>query len=83
MAKTAGIKLAVAMRRACCKYHARWCPSRRASIRIFRKAYCKAVSSNIGYAAVTLRVFANKKYPLSTKLFYEAKATILGGAQNG
>ncbi len=74
--KTAGIKLAVAMRRACLKYHARWCPSRRAPIRMIRKVYCKITGKHTGYVAVTLKVRANKKYPLCTKLFYEVKIII-------
>lgn len=76
MAKTAGIKLAAAMRRACRKYHARWCPSRRAPIRIARKVYCKTTGKHIGYVAVTLKVRANKKYPLGTKLFYEVRIVV-------
>lgn len=76
MAKTAGIKLAAAMRRACRKYHARWCPSRRAPIRIARKVYCKTTGKHTGYVAVTLKVRANKKYPLGTKLFYEVRKVV-------
>lgn len=63
----------VAMRRACRKYHARWCPSRRAPLRIAPKIYCKALSKHTGYVAVTLKVRSNKKYPLCTKLFHVLK----------
>lgn len=76
MAKTAGIKLDAAMRRACRKYHARWCHSRRAPIRIARKVYCKTTGKHTGYVAVTLKVRANKKYPLGTKLFYEVRIVV-------
>ena len=48
MAKTAGVKLAAAMRRACRKYHARWCPSRRAPIRISNKIYSKLTGKHTG-----------------------------------
>ena len=76
MAKTAGIKLAAAMRRACRKYHARWCPSRRAPIRTARKVYCKTTGKHTGYVAATLKVRSNKKYPLCTKLFYEVRIVV-------
>ncbi len=77
MSKTAGIKILVAARRACRKYHARWCPSRRAPMRIFYKVYCKALTNHTGYVAVTLKARSNKKYPLCTKLFHEVKIIVV------
>lgn len=76
MSETAGIKILVAARRACRKYHARWCPSRRAPMRITYKVYCKITGKHTGYVAVTLKVRANKKYPLGTKLFYEVRIVV-------
>ena len=73
MAKTAGIKVLTAARRACRKYHARWCPSRRAPMRKSFKVYCKMTGKHVGYVAATLKVRSNKKYPLTTKLFCELK----------
>lgn len=82
MAKTAGVKLAAAMRRACRKYHARWCPSRRAPIRISNKIYSKLTGKHTGYVGVTLRMRSNKKYPLATKLFYEVKIIVNKGKRH-
>ena len=73
MAKTAGIKLVAAMRRACRKYRARWCPSRRAPIRITYKVYCKRTGKHTGYVAATLKARSKRKYPLCTQLFHEVK----------
>lgn len=57
--------------RPCRKYHARWCPSRRAPIRISKKIYSKLTGKHTGYVGVTLRMRSNKKYPLATKLLQE------------
>ena len=77
MSETAGMKILVAARRACRKYHARWCPSRRAPMRITYKVYCKRTSKHTGYVAATLKACSNKKYPLCTKLFHEVKIIVV------
>lgn len=76
MTKTAGIKLLTAARRACRKYHARWCPSRRAPMRKSFKVYCKMIGKHAGYVAATLKVRSNKRYPLATKLFCELRTVV-------
>lgn len=73
MSETAGLKILVAARRACRKYHARWCPSRRAPMRVTYKVYCKRTGKHTGYVAATLKARSNRKYPLCTKLFHEVR----------